>query len=62
MHGDIKSENLLMDLHSCDQVYLVDFGLAFRCKQSTELKADPKKAHDGTLQYTSRDAHIGGND
>jgi len=26
-----------------------------------EYKPDPKKAHNGTIEYTSRDAHVGGN-
>ncbi|XP_072755699.1 serine/threonine-protein kinase VRK1 [Anoplolepis gracilipes] len=59
VHADIKGENLLLDLNSYDQIYLVDFGLASRCTTSTELKVDPKRAHNGTLQYTSRDAHMG---
>ncbi|XP_012542721.3 serine/threonine-protein kinase VRK1-like isoform X2 [Monomorium pharaonis] len=59
VHADIKGENLLLDWKSYDQVYLVDFGLASRITSSTELKVDPKKAHNGTLQYTSRDAHMG---
>ncbi|XP_050464870.1 serine/threonine-protein kinase VRK1-like isoform X2 [Cataglyphis hispanica] len=59
VHADIKGENLLLDRNSYDQIYLVDFGLACHCTTSTELKPDPKKAHNGTLQYTSRDAHMG---
>ncbi|XP_067210184.1 serine/threonine-protein kinase VRK1 [Linepithema humile] len=59
VHADIKGENLLLELNAYDQVYLVDFGLASRCTKLTELKVDPKKAHNGTLQYTSRDAHMG---
>jgi vaccinia related kinase len=43
-------------------VYLVDFGLV--CKYARdgvhcEHRPDDRKAHDGTLEYTSRDAHIG---
>jgi vaccinia related kinase len=41
-------------------VYLVDFGLASHYSQK-EYKPDPKKAHNGTIEYTSRDAHVGGN-
>ncbi|KAM0736008.1 Nucleosomal histone kinase 1 [Formica fusca] len=59
VHADVKGENLLLDLNSYDQIYLVDFGLASHCTTSTELKPDPKKAHNGTLQYASRDAHMG---
>ncbi|XP_012542696.2 serine/threonine-protein kinase VRK1 [Monomorium pharaonis] len=59
VHADIKGENLLLDWNSYDQVYLVNFGLASRSTSSTELKVDPKKAHNGTLQYMSRDAHMG---
>jgi len=39
----------------------VDFGLASRFTTSSEYKRDPKKAHNGTIEYTSRDAHMGGN-
>ena len=46
----------------CTQVYLVDFGLA--CRYSfdgvhKEYKFDVRKAHNGTIEFTSRDAHIG---
>lgn len=44
------------------QVYLVDYGLAYRYMvDSTHkpYKEDPKRAHDGTAEYASRDAHKG---
>lgn len=44
-----------------DHVYLVDFGLASHVTKKSEYKLDPKKAHNGTPEYTSRDAHMGGN-
>ncbi|KAF7394536.1 hypothetical protein HZH66_007710 [Vespula vulgaris] len=59
VHADIKGSNLLLSSKSPDQVYLVDFGLATRYTTKTEYKPDPKRAHDGTIEYTSRDAHIG---
>lgn len=42
-----------------NQTYLVDFGLATRVGDK-EYKPDPKSAHNGTIEYTSRDAHLGG--
>lgn len=45
-----------------NQVYLIDYGLAFRFNvegKHKEYKEDPKKAHDGTTEYASRDAHKG---
>ena len=44
------------------QAYLVDFGLAHRYMpdgKHKEYKEDPRKAHDGTAEFTSRDAHKG---
>ena len=44
------------------QVYLVDYGLAahYTCDgQHRVYKENPCKAHDGTLEFTSHDAHNG---
>lgn len=44
------------------QIYLVDYGLASRYivdGQHKQYKPDPRKAHDGTIEYTSTDAHDG---
>lgn len=57
---DIKGANILLgfDKSATGQAYLVDFGLA--CHYTTkDFKADPKKMHNGTIEYTSRDAHLG---
>ena len=63
-HNDIKAQNLLLDKGGSDgDVFLVDFGLASRFKDTLgfhhEGGEDERFAHDGTLEYTSRDAHIG---
>lgn len=55
IHHDIKTENILFN--SYNQIYLVDFGLV--CKPDKEYKPNPKKAHNGTLEYISRDGHLG---
>lgn len=44
------------------QVYLVDYGLAYRYSADgaqKPYKEDPKRTHDGTIEFTSRDAHRG---
>lgn len=44
------------------QVYLVDYGLAFRYSPEgnhKDYKENPKRCHDGTLEFTSIDAHKG---
>ncbi|XP_053610909.1 serine/threonine-protein kinase VRK1-like [Plodia interpunctella] len=60
VHADIKGANILMGLQKGkeNQAYLVDFGLATRVSDK-EFKPDPKCAHNGTIEYTSRDAHLG---
>jgi len=40
----------------------VDYGLAYRYSEegvSKLYKEDPKRVHDGTIEFTSRDAHRG---
>lgn len=61
-HADIKAANLMTGYKDPNQVYLIDYGLAFRFMQDgkhKEYKEDPRKAHDGTVEFTSRDAHKG---
>lgn len=63
-HNDIKAQNLLMGYGRTKEndVYLVDFGLVSKYHREgvhNEYKPDARKAHDGTIEYTSRDAHIG---
>lgn len=44
------------------QVFLVDYGLAYRFNSEgvhKEYKEDPKRKHDGTIEFTSCDAHKG---
>ncbi|KAJ7403041.1 Serine/threonine-protein kinase VRK1 [Pitangus sulphuratus] len=62
VHGDIKAANLLLSYKNPNQVYLVDYGLAYRyCPEGVHkvYKEDPKRCHDGTIEYTSIDAHKG---
>ena len=40
----------------------MDYGLAYRYIPDgvhKEYKEDPKRCHDGTIEFTSRDAHLG---
>jgi vaccinia related kinase len=44
------------------QVFLVDYGLAYRFLTDgnhKDYKEDPKRKHDGTIEFTSLDAHKG---
>ncbi|KAK0131702.1 Serine/threonine-protein kinase VRK1 [Merluccius polli] len=62
VHADIKASNLLLSHGDPHQVYLVDYGLAYRyCPEGVlkEYKEDPKRCHDGTIEFTSIDAHKG---
>ncbi|XP_028825834.1 serine/threonine-protein kinase VRK1 isoform X2 [Denticeps clupeoides] len=62
VHADIKASNLLLSHNDPNQVYLVDYGLAYRYSPEgvqKEYKEDPKRCHDGTIEFTSIDAHKG---
>lgn len=60
VHADLKGANMLLGFgkNGGSQVYLVDFGLASHYT-TKDFKPDPKKMHNGTIEYTSRDAHQG---
>lgn len=60
VHADLKGANILLGFGkaSKQQLFLVDFGLASHYTNK-DFKPDPKKMHNGTIEYTSRDAHQG---
>ncbi|CAI5771361.1 serine/threonine-protein kinase VRK2 isoform X2 [Podarcis lilfordi] len=62
VHGDIKAGNLLLGYRNPHEVYLADYGLAYRyCPDGNhkEYRENPKKGHNGTIEFTSLDAHKG---
>jgi vaccinia related kinase len=63
VHNDVKAQNILLGLGDRkDEAFLVDFGLVSKFEREgvhNAYKPDPRKAHDGTIEYTSCDAHIG---
>ncbi|XP_050099056.1 nucleosomal histone kinase 1-like [Anopheles aquasalis] len=59
VHTDLKATNILFVDKAYDRVCLVDYGLATKCDALDIFKPDPKKKHNGTIEYTSRDAHQG---
>lgn len=63
VHADIKASNLLLSLESKDEIYLIDYGLVerFYNKDGThrEYAEDQRRANNGTVEFSSRDAHIG---
>ncbi|XP_022599600.1 serine/threonine-protein kinase VRK1-like isoform X1 [Seriola dumerili] len=62
VHADIKAANLMQGHRDPKKVYLVDYGLSYRyCPDGVhkEYKENPKKGHNGTIEYTSLDAHKG---
>ncbi|XP_054654056.1 serine/threonine-protein kinase VRK2 isoform X2 [Dunckerocampus dactyliophorus] len=62
VHADIKASNLMLGYRDPQKVYLVDYGLSYRyCPEGVhkQYKENPKKGHNGTIEYTSLDAHKG---
>lgn len=64
VHKDVKGSNLLVGLGMDGQhlVHLVDFGLCSKFRIGDlhkQFRHDMRWAHEGTMEYTSRDAHIG---
>ncbi|KAM6915863.1 serine/threonine-protein kinase VRK1-like [Xenentodon cancila] len=65
VHADIKAANLMLGYREPEQVYLADYGLSYRyCPDGVhkDYKENPKKGHNGTIEYTSLDAHRGVDD
>ncbi|KAL2738824.1 serine/threonine-protein kinase VRK1-like [Vespula squamosa] len=68
-HADIKGPNILLApyeesvVRERSQAYLVDYGLAYRFRTTAgnhkPFVHDERRAHEGTLEFTSRDAHHG---
>eukprot|EP00079_Xenopus_tropicalis_P025441 XP_012818713.1 PREDICTED: serine/threonine-protein kinase VRK2 [Xenopus tropicalis] len=62
VHCDIKAANILFSYTDQTEVYLADYGLSYRyCPNGNhkEYKENPKKGHNGTIEFTSLDAHKG---
>lgn len=64
VHKDVKGSNLLVGLGMEGQhlVHLVDYGLCSKFRVGElhkQYRHDVRWAHEGTMEYTSRDAHIG---
>ncbi|XP_073905864.1 serine/threonine-protein kinase VRK2 isoform X2 [Castor canadensis] len=62
VHGDIKAANLLLGYKYPDRVYLADYGLSYRyCPNGShkQYQENPRKGHNGTIEFTSLDAHKG---
>ena len=64
VHKDIKGSNLLVGLGLDGQhlIHLVDYGLCSKYRIGDfhkQYRHDVRWAHEGTMEYTSRDAHIG---
>lgn len=63
LHHDIKHDNFVVGLgRNANQVYIIDFGLAKKYKDSLSNEHIPyveKKGLVGTARYTSVNTHLG---
>lgn len=69
LHNEIADVNIMhlykeaITSQSNKQIYLLDYGLASKFLDSEgkhkDFVMDARKAHDGTLEYSSRDSHLG---
>ncbi|AST09570.1 ser/thr kinase [NY_014 poxvirus] len=61
-HGDIKAGNIVLDQENKNKLYLIDYGLVSKYTSSgnhVPYVINPKKMHNGTLEFTSVDSHKG---
>jgi vaccinia related kinase len=65
VHKDLKANNMIFRRDQKgmnDKLFLVDFGLASRYLHlgiHRPFEPDQRSAHEGTLEYVSRDGHLG---
>ncbi|CAG2105190.1 unnamed protein product [Medioppia subpectinata] len=67
IHADIKASNLLLGrletTSPAREIYLVDYGLVERYRtqngEHKEEEEDNRRANSGTIEFTSRDGHVG---
>jgi len=65
VHKDLKGNNMIFTRDQSgvnDKIFLVDYGLASRYIHMgihRPFEPDARSAHEGTLEYVSRDGHLG---
>lgn len=63
MHEITEENNVEPDVDENDRVFVIDYGLATKFIDTNgehrPFCMDQRRAHDGTLEFTSRDAHFG---